>query len=126
MQWSLLFAIGAGGAIGSVARHLVANTLQPATAQFPWGIFAVNVIGGFLMGVIVELSALKLNLSPDMRAFLTVGILGGFTTFSAFALDSALLIQRGAYLMAGLYITGSTILSIAALFAGLWLIRTFQ
>jgi len=83
----------------------------------------VNVSGGFLMGVIVELSALKLNLSPELRAFLTVGVLGGYTTFSTFSLDSVLLIQRGAYASAAAYMAGSAILSVAALFAGLWLVR---
>jgi CrcB protein len=75
------------------------------------------------MGLIVEAGALKLNLSPDLRAFLTVGILGGYTTFSTFSLDSALLLQRGEYLQAAAYIVGSVVLSILALFAGLWIVR---
>jgi CrcB protein len=76
------------------------------------------------MGVVVEVSALKFSLPPELRAFLTVGILGGYTTFSTFSLESVLLIQRGAYGAAAAYIAGSTLLSIAALFAGLQLIRT--
>jgi CrcB protein len=76
-----------------------------------------------LMGLIVEASALKLNLPPDLRAFLTVGILGGYTTFSTFSLDSALLLQKGAYLQAAAYMIGSVVLSVLALFAGLWLVR---
>jgi CrcB protein len=75
------------------------------------------------MGVIVELSALKLSISPELRAFLTVGVLGGYTTFSTFSLDSALLIERGAYASAAAYVIGSAVLSIAALFAGLWIVR---
>ena len=75
------------------------------------------------MGVIVELSALKLQISPEVRAFLTIGILGGYTTFSTFSLGSAFLIQRGAYMAAAGYIIGSTVLSITALFAGLALVR---
>ena len=62
-------------------------------------------------------------MTPEIRAFLTVGILGGYTTFSTFSLDSVLLIERGAYVGAALYIAGSTLLSILALFAGLWLVR---
>ncbi|MBV9570190.1 MAG: fluoride efflux transporter CrcB [Alphaproteobacteria bacterium] len=120
----ILLAVALGGAIGSLARYFVASVVQQSTAQFPWGIFVVNVSGGFLMGVIVELSALKLNVSPEMRAFLTVGILGGYTTFSTFSLDSALLIQRGAYATVAAYVIGSTVLSILALFAGLWIMRT--
>jgi len=66
---------------------------------------------------------LKLNMTPEVRAFLTIGILGGYTTFSTFSLDSVLLIERGAYTSAALYISGSALLSILALFAGLWLVR---
>ena len=113
-----------GGALGSLLRYFVASAIQsPASSGYPWGIFVVNITGGFLMGVIVELSALKLQLTPEVRAFLTVGILGGYTTFSTFSLDSVLLIQRGAYASAAAYIVGSTLLSIGALFAGLWLVR---
>ena len=75
------------------------------------------------MGLIVEASALKLNLSPELRTFLTVGILGGYTTFSTFSLDSALLLQKGQYGLAAAYVIGSVVLSIAALFAGLWIVR---
>lgn len=124
MQWGILLAVATGGALGSVARYGMAGAIQPVSASFPWGIFTVNILGGFLMGVIVELSALKLNLTPELRAFLTVGILGGFTTFSTFSLDSALLIERGTYLTAAVYMAGSVILSVGALFAGLTLVRT--
>ena len=73
--------------------------------------------------MIVEASALKLNLSPDLRAFLTVGILGGYTTFSTFSLDSVLLLQKGQYAQAAFYVIGSVVLSILALIAGLWIVR---
>jgi len=63
-------------------------------------------------------------MSPEVRAFLTVGILGGYTTFSTFSLDSVLLIERGSYVSAAIYIAGSALLSILALFAGLWLVRS--
>ncbi len=113
-----------GGALGSLARFFVASTVQSAAwPGFPWGIFVVNVSGGFLMGLIVELSALKLQLTPEVRAFLTVGILGGYTTFSTFSLDSVLLIQRGAWGAAAAYMVGSTVLSVLALFAGRWIVR---
>jgi CrcB protein len=123
MQFAILIAIALGGAIGSLARYFVASAVQSPAMQFPWGIFVVNVSGGFLMGIIVELSALKLSISPELRAFLTVGVLGGYTTFSTFSLDSALLIERGAYASAAAYVLGSAVLSIAALFAGLWIVR---
>ncbi len=123
MQWGILFAVALGGAVGSLLRYFTASAIQPVSSTFPWGIFIVNITGGFLMGVIVELGALKLNFTPEMRSFLTVGILGGYTTFSTFSLDSVLLIQRGAYASAAAYMVGSAVLSVLALFAGLWLVR---
>src|SRR6202451_1965598 len=108
MQMGILLAVALGGALGSLARYFVAGTVQSAAwPGFPWGIFVVNISGGFIMGLIVELSALKLHLTPEVRAFLTVGILGGYTTFSTFSLDSVLLIQRGAYASAAAYMAGS-------------------
>jgi CrcB protein len=119
----VVLAVGAGGGLGALARYYIAGWVQPAGAQFPWGIFIVNITGGLLMGMIVEASALKLNLSPELRSFLTVGILGGYTTFSTFSLDSALMLQKGQYGLAAAYVVGSAVLSILALFAGLWMIR---
>lgn len=75
------------------------------------------------MGVLVELMALKLNVSEDVRHFLFTGILGGFTTFSAFSLDFVALTERKAHLLAWTYLSASVTLSILALFAGLWLVR---
>ena len=124
MNPAILLAVALGGALGSLLRYFVASAIQSvASPGFPWGIFVVNISGGFVMGLIVELGALKLQISPEVRAFLTVGILGGYTTFSTFSLDSVLLIQRGAYLSAAAYIAGSAALSILALFAGLWVVR---
>ncbi|HUO90941.1 MAG TPA: fluoride efflux transporter CrcB [Rhizomicrobium sp.] len=123
MQWGVLLAVALGGALGSLLRYLLAGAVQSPVNPFPIGIMVVNVTGAFVMGVIVELSALKLQISPEVRAFLTVGILGGYTTFSTYSLDSALLIERGAYGSAALYIVGSAALSILALFAGLWVVR---
>jgi fluoride exporter len=126
MQPNLLLAIAVGGGLGSLARHYVSTSVYNVTGgTFPWGILSVNVLGGFVMGLVVEWSALKLSLSPEMRAFLTTGLLGGFTTFSAFSLDAALLIERGDWLNAGSYMVGSVVLSVAALFVGLWLVRVF-
>jgi CrcB protein len=121
---NILLAVAVGGGAGSLARYWLAGWVQPANAVFPYGIFTVNILGGLLMGMIVELGALKLNLSPELRAFLTTGILGGFTTFSTFSLDSVLLLQKAEYGLAAAYVVGSVVLSIAALFAGLWIIRT--
>jgi CrcB protein len=120
----VILSVGVGGGVGALLRYFVAGWVQPAGSAFNWGIFAVNITGGLLMGMIVEASALKLNLTPEMRAFLTTGILGGYTTFSTFSLDSALLLQKGEYALAAFYIIGSVALSIAALFAGLWIVRS--
>jgi CrcB protein len=123
MKWGIVAAVAAGGAIGSMARYFVAQIQNPAWTGFPYGIFFVNISGGFAMGVITELMALKFNVSAETRAFMTTGILGGYTTFSTFSLESALLIQRGALVSAAGYVVGSAVLSIAALFCGLFLIR---
>jgi len=123
MKWGVVAAVACGGAIGSVARYFVAQVQSPSWTGFPYGIFLVNVSGGFIMGVLVELMALRFSVSPEVRAFLTTGVLGGYTTFSTFSLESALLIQKGAMVNATAYIVGSAILSIVALFCGLWVIR---
>ena len=124
MRAAILGAVGVGGALGAMARYLIAGWVQsPAWTGFPYGIFIVNITGGFIMGVLTEAMALRFNVSPEVRAFLTTGILGGYTTFSTFSLDSALLLQRGEYLQAAGYIIGSVVLSILALFAGLWVMR---
>jgi CrcB protein len=124
MNYVVLGAVAAGGAIGSAARYVINGMIQSAAWDgFPFGIFIVNISGGLIMGVLTELMALKWNVSLEMRAFLTTGILGGYTTFSTFSLDSALLIERHAYAQAAVYVAGSALLSIFALFAGLWLVR---
>jgi CrcB protein len=121
---NVLLPIALGGGIGALGRHLVASAISGLFgSSFPWGIFVVNILGGFLMGVVVELGALKLSYSLETRAFLTTGLLGGFTTFSAFSLDATLLIERGDWAGAFCYVAGSALLSILALFFALWLVR---
>jgi CrcB protein len=120
----VIAAVGVGGGIGALIRYYVASWIQPAWwPGFPFGIFIVNITGGLVMGLLTALMALKLNVSPEMRAFLTTGILGGYTTFSTFSLDSALLIERGAWGQAALYVIGSAVLSILAIFVGFWAVR---
>ncbi len=122
MKASIMAVVALGGAIGSVVRYAV-STIQSPVVAFPYAIFIVNLSGGFLMGVTTALLALKFNVSSEVRAFFTTGILGGYTTFSTFSLESAMLIERHDYATATAYVIGSAILSIAALFCGLWLIR---
>ena len=120
----MIIPIALGGALGSLARYLLSSQITHVFGPgFPWGILVVNVLGCFTMGVIAELAALTWNMTPEMRAFLTTGVLGGFTTFSAFALDTAVLTERGDLAGALLYVTGSVGGSVAALFAGLALVR---
>ena len=116
--------VALGGAMGSAARYGV-NVWSGRMfgMGFPWHTLSVNILGCFAMGVLIELMALKLNAGNDVRSFLATGILGGFTTFSAFALDFAFLIERKAYGLAVAYAAGSVILSLAAVFAGLHLVR---
>lgn len=121
----LILAIAAGGAIGAVARHFVAHQAAVWFGHgFPVGTLTVNVLGSFLMGVLIETMALSWSISSELRGFLTVGVLGAFTTFSTFSLDVAVLVERGQTLNAGLYIAASMILSIAGLFLGLYLMRS--
>jgi CrcB protein len=125
MRAIILAAVAAGGAVGSVARYLIAGWVQsPAWSGFPYGIFFVNVTGGLVMGILTEAMALKFSVTPEVRAFLTTGVMGGYTTFSTFSLEAALLIERHDYGQAALYIAGSALLSVAALFAGLWIVRS--
>lgn len=120
----VILAIAVGGALGSVARYVMAGQVSRwAGGDFPWGVLAVNVVGSFVMGLLVELTALRWSVSPELRALLLVGVLGGFTTFSSFSLDAALLIERGAWGPALGYVLGSVALSIGGLFAGLWIMR---
>lgn len=120
----MLLAVAVGGALGSVTRHMLAGRIMAWLGSgFPWGIFIVNVLGGFVMGALVEAMALRWSLSPEWRAFLTVGVLGGFTTFSSFSLDTVLLMQRGDYALAAVYVIGSVALSVGALFGAMMLVR---
>jgi len=123
----MILAIAAGGALGSVARYLMAGWIGHLFGPaFPLGVMLVNILGSAVMGALAEAMALAWNASPDMRAFLTVGILGGFTTFSSFSLDAVLLIQRGDLGWAAVYVLGSVVLSLLGLVAGLHLVRLFM
>ncbi len=91
--------------------------------EFPWGTLTVNVVGSFLIGLLVELVARRLNASMEMRLFLVTGVLGGFTTFSSFSLDAVSLYERGALGLSAVYVLASLSVSIVAVFAGLALGR---
>lgn len=118
----LLVFIGSG--IGGMTRHgaglLALKWFGP---NFPFGTLSINIVGSLLMGVLAEYWALKSGLPQHARLFLTTGVMGGFTTFSAFSLETALLWERGQPLLAAAYVAASVALSVGALFSGLWLIR---
>ena len=118
----LIVFLGAG--IGGACRHGVnLAAMRGLGTAFPYGTLAVKVFSCFVMGLVAEWWALKSGLPQPMRLFLTTGLLGGFTTFSAFSLDVALLWERGQAGTAALYAMASVTLSIATLFLGLALVR---
>ena len=120
-----LLIVALGGAIGAAIRHLVnLGSLRLVGPAFPWGTMAINIAGSFAMGVFVELLARRFNASNELRLFVATGILGGFTTFSAFSLDFAVLWEKGAAASALAYALASVVGSLIAIFAGLWLARS--
>jgi CrcB protein len=123
----LLVFLGAG--IGGSLRHAVnLGCTRFCGPAFPWGTLTVNVLGSFVMGACAAWLALKAGeeWSQSVRLFLTTGILGGFTTFSAFSLDAVLLWERGEVGSASAYVAGSVLLSLAGLVAGLALVRAIS
>ena len=120
----LLMLATVGGGIGAGARYLTQTLmLRWLGAGFPWWTFAINIVGSFLMGIVVTVVAQRLDNSADIRTFLATGILGGFTTFSAFSLDVANLVDNKQQAAAAFYVAGSVGVSILALYAGLALAK---
>ena len=122
MRGYLIVFLGAG--LGGAARHGV-NVLAVRLLgfNFPYGTLVVNVAGSLIIGLLVGWFAHRADPGQAWRLFLTTGMLGGFTTFSAFSLDAALMWERGEFVLAGIYILASVGLSLLGLFAGLGLIR---
>ncbi len=122
MNYIIVF-LGAG--IGGALRHGVNSaSARLLGIEFPWGTLAVNILGSLVMGLLAGYFAFKGEAAQAWRLFFTTGILGGFTTFSAFSLDTALLYERGANGPMILYVAGSVVLSIVAVFVGLALMRS--
>ncbi len=117
-------AVTLGGALGALARYLMVGRIEHwLGAGFPYGTLTANVLGSFLMGVLIELMALVWSPSQELRALLTVGLLGSFTTFSGLSLETLLLIGGGAPGLAALYMLASVVLSLIGIFAGMRLFR---
>lgn len=119
-----ILLVGLGGGVGSIARYWCqkwfADHIQNS---FPWGTFTVNILGCFLIGLIYALAEKTTLLSPQTRLMLITGLCGGFTTFSTFAFENMSLVRSGDYVYLILYISASVLLGIAAVFAGIGLIK---
>jgi CrcB protein len=123
MYHVLLVAVG--GAIGAALRHLTnLASLRLLGPSFPWATMAINIAGSLVMGMFIEMLARRFGASNELRLFVATGILGGFTTFSAFSLDFAVLWGRGAALPALAYALVSVIGALLAVFLGMWLARS--
>lgn len=122
----LLFIIGAGGFIGSVLRYLTSRLFQQCmVSSFPYGTLAVNIIGCFVLGVVYALAEKNAIVSDEMRLFLTVGICGGFTTFSTFANENMSFLRDGEFFQFALYASVSLLLGLLALYFGNLTVKLF-
>jgi CrcB protein len=119
-------AVASGGALGSLARYWMTGAVAALTGpRFPYGTLLINILGSFVIGVVagVTLTPGRMGMHPDVRIFLMVGICGGFTTFSAFSLQTLELIQTGDMVPAALYVAGSVMLCVLFVWFGWWLGR---
>ena len=126
---NILILIFVGGGIGSIARYAlmqaISRYITPGSA-FPWHTLGVNVLGAFLIGLLIEILALRIAMPAPPRFLLVTGFLGGFTTFSAFSMETALMLERGDYLNSSLYILASVAFTVAAVFMGIASVRIFS
>ena len=121
---STYFWIALGGALGSMARYATGVYVGRLLGTgFPWSTLLINIVGSFLIGVFAESFALQWDASQSTRAFLIVGICGGYTTFSTFSLDIVTLLNRGEAALALTYVLASVVIGLAGLYAGLHAVR---
>lgn len=120
----MTLAIALGAMVGALLRHYcIVFIVNIVGGHFPWGTLFVNIIGSFLLGMVVAWLAFKGEASPEFRAFLVVGVLGSFTTFSAFSLETILLFERGYFLLAAGYVLGSVCFAIGGLALGMSIMK---
>jgi CrcB protein len=117
--------VALGGALGALARYGISGWVYDRLGEaFPWGTFVVNVLGCLLLGLVIRWLQVS-SVSPGLRPFLTIGLLGAFTTFSTFSFETVALLQEGQWLRAGLYAGGSVALGLIAMVAGMALATAF-
>ncbi len=118
-MWRTMLLIGIGGGAGSILRFLVSNGVSRyLSTPFPWGTFAVNVIGSFMAGLVLSLFNQHTGHATEWRLFLMTGFCGGFTTFSAFTAENLALLQSGQILTTIIYVLSSVLISLLAIWAG--------
>ena len=121
---TMVLAVAAGGAFGAVGRYLAVGWVERAVGHgFPYGTLAVNVLGSFVLGVLLEIMALKWSASPEMRAFLVVGVIGSFTTFSTFSLEVVTLMTWGQTAAAAGYVAASVVVCVVGFWLGMTVMR---
>ena len=122
----IIFSIACGGAIGAVSRYMVSSYIQNITGNaFPYGMLLCNIIGSMVLGILYDNLTKVTLFSENIKLFIQVGILGSFTTFSAFSLESFLMFEKGDYSAAIIFILMSVILSILGLVSGIYFTRVF-
>ena len=122
----LLLIVGSGGFIGTVLRYLVSRYFQQTfVSSFPFGTFAVNIIGCLILGIIYGVSEKTAILSDELRLFLTVGLCGGFTTFSTFANENVAMLRDGEFFQFALYMAASVFCGFVALYLGNLIVKLF-
>lgn len=120
----LILAVGMGGFVGAVARYLVGGWVQRLLpAAFPYGTLAVNLLGSLALGAVFELGTARGALAPELRLVLGVGVMGAFTTFSTFSLETFNLLREGSLMLAGVNVAANLVLCLAAVWLGIVLVR---
>ncbi|MCP4393775.1 MAG: fluoride efflux transporter CrcB [Alphaproteobacteria bacterium] len=125
MSFYMFLAVACGGAVGASARYVVSIIIGELLGKaFPYGTMTVNIIGSLVMGVLLGLMAMKWNVSQELRSFLIVGVMGGFTTFSSFSMDFAYLFEKGEMMHGFYYVAGSVLLGLGAFFTGMQITKS--
>ena len=117
--------VALGGALGALARYGISGWVYDRLGEnFPWGTLVVNLVGCLALGLVIRWLQVS-AVAPELRPFLTIGVLGAFTTFSTFSYETVALLQEGQWLRAGLYMGGSVVLGLIAMVAGMALATAF-